>query len=87
MDNAIAAMEARHPNLTTQMSFYVESNRACQTLSGFGRWGVVYRHGHHKRGVGAPVTLKAHSVVIFVEFEFRERWGNLGEALVSSFGS
>ena len=28
MDNVIAAMEARHPHLTTQMSFYVEGNRA-----------------------------------------------------------
>lgn len=28
MDNVIAAMEARHPNLTTQKSFYVEISRA-----------------------------------------------------------
>ena len=28
VDNVIAAMEARHPNLTTQKSFYVEISRA-----------------------------------------------------------
>ena len=28
MDNVIAAMEARHPHLTTQKSFYVEISRA-----------------------------------------------------------
>ena len=28
MDNVIAAMEANHPNLTTQKSFYVEISRA-----------------------------------------------------------
>ena len=28
MDNVIAAMEAKHPNLTTQKSFYVEISRA-----------------------------------------------------------
>ena len=29
VDNVIAAMEARHPHLTTQKSFYVEISRAC----------------------------------------------------------
>ena len=28
MDNVIAAMEARHPHLTTQKSFYVKISRA-----------------------------------------------------------
>ena len=28
VDNVIAAMEARHPHLTTQKSFYVEISRA-----------------------------------------------------------
>ena len=44
--------------------------RIVQTLISFGRRSVVYRHGYHERGVGAPVTLQADSVVIFVEFEF-----------------
>ena len=28
VDNVIAAMEARHPHLTTQKAFYVETSRA-----------------------------------------------------------